>query len=171
MANRKTPKGQQAPKVQPVALSATPNAAANATQPPVPLGKYRKAAQALGIGYLGAAGAAMFTLGAWPRNPNHSAPPASGQPAQTVPQALWLAAQAAGATATNAVSGLQIAVALLTPGTAANATLQRSAAATRVIKGQRYAANGQPVGLWVAGYIGPKASAAAMAKGVLRHKA
>jgi hypothetical protein len=167
---RKGRKGRGKPAVVPVALSATPCAAGNASQPKVALGKYAKPAAAFGIGNMGNAGSAMFTLGAWPRSAaNPAAPAGNATPARaTVPQALWLAARAAGATAAKAVSGLAIGKQVLAPGTPANVALLCSAAAQRVVKGQRYAGGGQACGLWLAGYIGPHKSAACIATGALK---
>lgn len=168
-APRKPAAAANAAPVQPVTLAAAPCAAANATQPAVSLGKYAKPAASLGIGHMGAAGTAQFTLGAWPRSTSAPQAPAAGAaPGKaTVPQALWLAARAAGATAGKPVSGLAIGRAALQPGTPANAALLTSAAAQRMVKGQRYAGGGQACGLWLAGYIGPHKSAACVASGAL----
>lgn len=179
MANRKptnarkpaAPKGAAPAPVQPVALSAVPCAATNAAQPHVQLGKYAKTATTYGIGNMGACATAMFTLGAWPRNAANPQAPTSGAPARaTVPQALWLAARAAGATPTAPVSGLAIGKAVLQPGTPANAALLCSAAAQRIVKGMRYAGGGQACGAWLAGYIGHAGarSAAAIVTGALK---
>jgi hypothetical protein len=165
-----TPPAATPAPVQPVALSAAPCAAHNATQPPVQLGKYAKPAAQLGVGHMGAAGTATFTLGAWPRSASAPQAPAAGvTPSKaTVPQALWLAAKAAGATASKAVSGLAIGKAALQPGTPANGALLTSAAAQRRVKGMQYAGGGQACGLWLAGYIGPHKSAACIATGALK---
>jgi hypothetical protein len=151
-----TPPAATPAPVQPVALSAAPCAAHNAAQ--------------LGVGHMGAAGTATFTLGAWPRSASAPQAPAAGvTPSKaTVPQALWLAAKAAGATASKAVSGLAIGKAALQPGTPANGALLTSAAAQRRVKGMQYAGGGQACGLWLAGYIGPHKSAACIATGALK---